>query len=781
MTQDDIIFEFGRIQNPLDWFLVGCLIVGLCAAAWFFYRRDTRELSRPLRVILPLLRCATLVLLGWIFLDPRVRTETSLERPSRVVLLADTSLSMTIEDVDESSLAQRPSRADRLVAALSESSLLADLRRQHDVGLHTFGATLEPSSEFPRQREDDSAEPTTKVAWKDLLVPTSDATRLGDSLTELFRREITKPLAGVVVLSDGRNNAGGTIEPAIELAKQWKVPIASVPVGSEQAPINIRIAELRLPARAFRGDEIKVDAFVQGTGLEGQTLPVRFELASTAENAKPTVVDRRDVRLPEDGSPANVRFTYLPEETGNWRLTVRTDIDPREPRTDDNAASATLEVLSRKTKVLLLASGPSREYRFLRNLLYRDKTIELTVLLQSAMPGAAQEADEMLASFPSDRENLFGQDVIIALDPDWEAMGAGGRRVLEEWVSRQAGGLIVVAGLIHMPSVVRDRELADVRQLLPVVLKEVLTSNVLGSAVREPWPISPTSEGVQSPMIRLADDPEKDQELWKESPGVYWSYPTISVKAGATVLAEHANPELQSGSLIPAFFVHQFYGAGRVFFIGSGETWRVRSLSQDAYDHFWIQLVRQTSQGRLLRGTGRVSFLLDADRYRLGEPIEVRVHLLDSDYSPLALEQVPLSIVGPGGNVTEMSLKADPDHPGQYAGLFSPQGVGEHRLEILVPGSDEAASQRIEVVLPEREFADLRADRTLMASLASETGGRLYELQQLGAIPELFEDRTETVISTSPPRPLWDRVWVMLALALTLSLEWLLRKTNFLA
>ena len=66
-------------------------------------------------------------------------------------------------------------------------------------------------------------------------------------------------------------------------------------------------------------------------------------------------------------------FSVLPQEPGNrvYRLTVTSSVQDHDSR--DNQKIAKVQIVERKTRVLLIASGPTREYRFLRTMLYRDK------------------------------------------------------------------------------------------------------------------------------------------------------------------------------------------------------------------------------------------------------------------------------------------------------------------------------------------------------------------------------------------------------------------------
>ena len=43
-------------------------------------------------------------------------------------------------------------------------------------------------------------------------------------------------------------------------------------------------------------------------------------------------------------------------------------------------------------------------------------------MLQSATPGALQDADRLLTEFPATDEDLGEYDVVVAFDPDWRRL-----------------------------------------------------------------------------------------------------------------------------------------------------------------------------------------------------------------------------------------------------------------------------------------------------------------------------------------------------------------------
>ncbi len=131
------------------------------------------------------------------------------------------------------------------------------------------------------------------------------------------------------------------------------------------------------------------------------------------------VVDSQKVEVKNDGTLTGIRFELEPDSVGRRRLAVRV-VAPSEDRNQrDDLRDARYEVVSRKLRVMAVAGGPTREYRFVRNLLFREKSVELDAWLQTGQPGISQDADRVLDGFPTTAEALFEYDAIAMFDPDW--------------------------------------------------------------------------------------------------------------------------------------------------------------------------------------------------------------------------------------------------------------------------------------------------------------------------------------------------------------------------
>ena len=250
--------------------------------------------------LLTALRTATFLGLLILFLQPHWRSEREEVRNSRVLLLVDTSLSMGLTDADDASASSREhsrvpppvvSRTQQVAAALKETDFLARLRKTHDVAVFQFSEDLKrdrvvtlgklPPDETRRSCRERAGERrerrrpcprrrTPPPDWAKLLAPTGTETRLGQALRQLIQDERGTPVSGIIVFSDGGQNAGISPEAAVELAQEAKIPVFTVGLGSDRQPTNVAVCDLAVPARAYPGDHYTVTGYLQAQGHGGQ-------------------------------------------------------------------------------------------------------------------------------------------------------------------------------------------------------------------------------------------------------------------------------------------------------------------------------------------------------------------------------------------------------------------------------------------------------------------------------------------------------------------------------
>jgi hypothetical protein len=581
---------------------------------------------------------------------------------------------------------------------------------------------------------------TSQFDWQANLTAQGSSTALGDGIAAILAREQNAPLAGIVVLTDGQTNSGLSIDSAAGQATAAEVPIYAIGLGSSLDPINVRIVDLNAPRRVFPSDPFRISATVQATGMNGKSIAAQLRRRSgtsqDANGASFTIEQETTIELPEDGQMAALAFDVTPPAIGAHTYDVKLLAPSQDSNKNDDAADADVEVIEPKATVLIFAGGPTREYQFVRNLLFRDDTIQSHIYLQTGSPGMSQEADEILTAFPTTSQEMSKYDCVLTFDADFMQLEKTSVDVLEDWVSSGAGGLVFVAGPVATPEWAgsggnTDARAAILRNMSPVILNAKGARLIsLGRFDGETlWPLQVTQDASTIDFLDISNSAAASNDAWKQFPGVYSFYSTYEPKPGATSLALYSDPTTAVDGKLPIYLASQFYGGGRVVFQGSGEMWRIRELDDNYFNTYWTKLVRWSAQGRLLRDSDYGLLLVDKEEALLGEQITVRAVLKDAQFRPLTQSSVSLNLIDPDNRLTALTLNQLPGtgQAGVYVGQFLLRRAGRYQLSLdtrIVP--DAVLTKQVTARVPTLEIERPKRNDQALASLSERTGGKYY-------------------------------------------------------
>lgn len=795
------MFRFARIQEPRDWFWPILVTLVLLYWAKRRYSKDAAELHRWQRGLLLLIRCGVIISLLLFYAQPQWER---LVGASRVALLIDTSASMSTKDQEEeqrrseqlhentgetqtetaSETENEPgaiSRMDDLAEWLIRSDLIEKLREKHDVVVYRFDSALNRIGTHEQHRAGrrgesqldenpgDSEINTEKSAadskneWIHHLKADGAETRLGDSLRDLLQRERGQPLTGVLLFTDGARNAGDAMENAEQLAHSAQTPVYTFGFGMKQQPLNFRVLNLDVPERAFPADPFKFKAQIEMQGgevaqdspeaAEKVLLPVELWMLRDAESSSETpeaseaipaaaqMVEKRELEI-NAGSTREIEFEVSSEQIGKIRFYLRV-LPPKEDRiAEDNLQNASVEIVDRRDRVLLFSGGPLRDYQFLVNLLYRDKSVEVDAYIPWASSGISQSVDKILDAFPSDRVEMAQYDCVVAFDPDWRQLSNEQIDILEHWVARQGGGLITVAGAVNLADTVTgwtsDPAMDKIRALYPVdVASHRMTSVLAYRADSQPWPLNWSRAGEEAEFLRPLDTEAESRAVWSEFPGFYSFFIVNALKPTATMYAKSSSPDAAGTSGVAPLFAEHFYGSGRVFFIGSGEMWRLRMMNDKYFEKIYTKLIRHVSQGRLQQRSQWGSLATDKKRYTLGASAAIRATAYDAQFNPLELEKITLDLISPDAKIHQLPLQADPNVPGAYSGHVPMILEGTWNFRLNIPDTNEVLEESVQVRMSDLESENPSRNENLLTQLAQQTGGMYFQ--------SLYEVPLETV------------------------------------
>ncbi|MFG0262098.1 MAG: VWA domain-containing protein [Novipirellula sp. JB048] len=696
------------------------------------------------------------------------------------------------------------------VYAIETQSSLAQLLGRVPVEVDPASANTMLPEETSAEETDAAATPQRVSDWSQAIAATGTQSRIGDALRSVLTNHDASTLAGVVLLSDGQNNGGVGMTSAIAAATRSEVAIFPVGLGSSSAPTNVRVVDLDAPRRVYPGDKFAITAMLQASGA--RDLEVEVQLLDQLDDETNTrvpdtdsaahlgeIIDSQKVNIASDGTLTAIRFEMEPESVGRRRLAVRVVSPPEDQNKRDDFRDARYEVVAKKLRVLAIAGGPTREYRFVRNLLFRDKSIELDVWLQTGQPGMSQDADRVLQSFPAQPEALFEYDTIMMFDPDWTAISAESLDLMDRWLSQQAGGLVIVAGPVYHPQWTRlrtDPRVSRISGFFPVNLS---TRGVLLSGGRQggdnPWPLEFTAEARRAEFLWIAEDAQESFEIWQQFGGVYDFVGVKSAKPGAKVYANFSDPTTEIGGTKPVYLASHFYGAGRVYFQGSGEIWRLRGESDAYFDSYYTKLVRWVSEGRLMRDSTRGVLLVDSSRAMVGETITVRAILTDDQFEPLNVPQVSAKLLAPSGRIDDIELlplQGEP-RPGTYGGRFIVREAGSYELRLTLGDAlqEQVLRHSVQVRLPTVELERPRRNDEALQQLADMTGGSYSPISSetsldslAGSLISFLKPQPQTTVLPGTPDIDFNRrrnIVLMWLIATMLTMEWVTRRLHRLA
>ncbi|MCA8963315.1 MAG: VWA domain-containing protein [Planctomycetes bacterium] len=784
--------------------LLGCLLVLLLVA--FVYRRDGSRLTTLQRVILASLRAIAVLAAVALLLEPNLVAVERQTRPGHTILLLDTSQSMTHLDAFRREQVQPlvagwremgvtdPAAKTRLDLAKSllahrDGELVGKLAAKNEAQLYGFSSSITPLPLIPPPPppQDPAAEPRPEPAPRlDLanIEAEGRSTNLGSALRAALDRSRAAEIAGVVILSDGRRNAGPQGAEIARLLTQRKVPHTLVlGIGDPSETQAVLMARLDAPEKVFQKDPFQMQTTVSSQGYDPQQ--IQAKLVRIDENGAETTVATQPVAIREGRADVVVDWKQLTvDEPG--RFLFRAELTPPDGEpfvAERHSKTAAVEVLGERTRVLLLSGSGAHEFQILRNLLIRDKTIDVTCWQQSADPKFPQDGNEgvRIEELPTTREQFDPYDVVILIDPDPAQLSASFCNLLQQHVVEGGGGLWWVSGEKHSLDAVRatavTRPIADLLPVEPDIEFIDREFAGLGHAFPRPWPLELSADGddgIAAKISRITDGKDESRILWSRLPGMHYWFQVRRAKPVATVIAESTNPELKRGGKGMPMIAVQNVGAGRVLYNGSDETYRWRSTYPEAYERFWVKGIRYLFEGRIHAGNTRLLLTVDTDKVDLGDAVLLTAAVKTESLQPLIAEGFEVTVEREGQPAENMVLQPVEGVPGTYELRWRPTQLGSYRIRPAqkLGRPVETAVQ----VVPAQIERQGPMERAELAAIAAVPGGELFQTpaELLAALDRL---PARTVVDTfRTPHSLWDG-WVTVAfIVLVLSIEWLLRK-----
>ena len=672
--------------------------------------------------------------------------------PSRVVKVPSTTdfKLVTLIDASRSMMTTDPqgsSRLQKIATVLNEKDITQNLQNfaRTETVLFADGC-VSSSLPFPVQ-------------------PLPGDTNFADALTHVLQtNDLGMPVGAVLLLSDGRSNAGPSPQDAAKRFATAAIPVTTILVAEDARPLDVAVVAPSQTIHAKRDEPFTLTAHLSANNP--QPMDVHVQLLLNA-----AVLQETTLRLPPKADNLPVQFNVTSPNAGLQTYVVRVQASGQDAVQDNDADFLSVQVEQPPVfKLLYMANTLDWDWRFFSKLHEDVPSVQTSafILLGSAPTGESPEPKPRffaegvsadLDKFPEEADFYAPFDAVVADTRVFASCSDKAVKALISFVENKGGGLLLKGPVENL----RD----DVASLLPA-------KTIVPSFINTPVKLTPNPQFVFSgnPASRLLSE-----NLYA---------PRLQTLNVITELKKSARSALdvQTPNGVASALAAHTVGAGRVLYLSSTATWTWKlssDSSQVIYNDFWAQLAAFLAE----TGKPRFNCLNNGRKIPSDQPTDILLDVLGTDFLPAPDARVTLSMTAPDGAVSTMELSPSLHELGRYEAPFSPSSSGEHLLEFEIRQQDSVHTARAVVIARPggAESTDITPNPALMQDIARITAGRSLSLKELSAAlrsPSALADGIplstripfdETRIPWIPPYILYGLLFVSSMLA------WWLRRS----
>ena len=739
------------------WFVIITVVATL--SIWSYSRQGGHPL---IRILLAFLRFSSLLLLVILISGPQVLFPRETVEQDVVMFMLDRSGSMNIEDTRFNGI--RISRDEQLRRLIDDHpKTWMEIESRSDVDWFGFSSGV-----YSIDTDPSSPAGSESIQIPILEEPDGWNTDIPQSLRQVLELGSNRPVSAIILMSDGRSNQmpGRSLS---RLLKQQGVPVLSVPLGSSFPVHDISITDVQHPDRAFIRDSIPVRLSVGSTG----SFDVRNITAELVDQSSGEVVDSVSTSISMDDE--EILLTAKMDDPGIRDFLVRLDSTDEDLFTENDSFEFKIDVVDRPVRVLYIEGYPRWEYRYLKNLLVREDSIESSVMLLSADSDFAQEGNVPISRLPRTSEEIDSFDLMIIGDVPAGFFSSEQLELFANQVSEKGMGLFWLGGPRNTPSSWSSSGMSD---LLPMRSPLELEEST------EPITISPTR--FASSLGVLVLDPENPGGWVDElsDPETGWSnlqsmqiIDPRQLKPTSEVLASGKS---SSSNSIPALLSMR-YGSGQILYSAMDDIWRWRfGRGEELTDRWWIGLIRFLARQSLDTGGGTAELFVTPERITPGSSARISIRVHDQRLASTLEDLIPIEIVHlEGGSSVELELAKEDEEPA-WESDWTPEQTGRFSIRVLHPILSElpgiSGNGSFDVSRPDDEFRILDADHQLLEDISRNSGGTSVPPDSIDRIPDLLPNR-DVLIENPIVVPIWNTGTFLFLLIGLLTLEWVVRRS----
>lgn len=556
---------------------------------------------------------------------------------------------------------------------------------------------------------------------------------LAGAIKEVVADYEGKNLAGMALISDGIYNSGSS-----PLYNLLRIPIYTVGVGDTSDRVDLVLKNLAYNKIAYQGNRfpLRIEALIKG--LQNQEVTV-----SVFQSGK---LISRQQKNSENKQLVDFDFQLEAKEKGIQRYDVVLELLSQEINKRNNRASAYIDVVEGKKKILVVAPSPHPDIKALRSVIEKNSNYEFILHIPGVKEATVEQLDQ--------------PDLVIfqqVMDSD------GKTNSLFTKFYKNNTALLVMIGYK-----------TNLRQLSAVGI-----------------PLTFESIGQWDDVTPLINSQFRDFGFSENINGIFSRYPPAAVPFGKFVFPANAQILLYQriGSVAterPLILSLNENNRKVGVILGDGLwRWRLNEFSEnektEAFDEVFGKLIQYLSTKDDKRKFK--SFPLQ-NEFTDTEPVVFESQVYNDLYEQVYGNEIDIELRDEEGKTKQYDYVTGTGSSRYRIGSLK-EGVYRYKATTQVGGSPPNKAGKLEEVRGEFlvaaqniEAQNLTADFGLLRKMAAQTSGKFYEVKDMAKLgEEVSQTKVKSLIHSDESfNSLINLKWVFFLLLALITTEWFVRK-----
>lgn len=531
-----------------------------------------------------------------------------------------------------------------------------------------------------------------------------------------YNRNKTFP---IVIITDGNQTSGNDYVYSFDASNK----VFPIVLGDTTKVLDLKINQLNVNKYAFYKNKFPVEVFLQYSG--DKNIAADFSISQGN-----SVLVRENVTFTASKNTAVIHVLLPANKIGSQVFKARISSKEKEMNTYNNSKNFAVEVMDQKTNIAIISAINHPDIGALKRAIESNAQRNIKVFK------------------PQELKQLSDYDVLIMYQPT-----AAFKAIFEE--NKSAGvNTFIITGTSTDFSFLNQQQ-----NSLTFKMSNQKEDYLAGF----------------NPKFNLF---ALENIGFENLPPLENNYGTTTINGAVSVLLYSKIRNLDTNSPLMAFAENQ--GKRTAFLLGENIwKWRLQShLETQSFDKFDV-FIDKTIQF-LASNNSKKSLVVNHESfYNSGEAIQITAQYFNKNYEFDERARLSISIINTN---TKQSKNYDLLKSGNsYKVNLDGLAAGNYNFSVKELNSKTSYSGRFEILEFDIEKQFVNPDVEKLTQLASVTQGNVYFSNQVDQLIELLlaDDSYKSIQKNNVTRsPLVDWHWLLVLIAVFLSIEWFVRKYN---